>query len=255
MARLRRGEPGRDGARPELGDDPVPLHLDQPDPGLRLPGLVAGHHRRRARPRDCGDGRADPERRLRRRAALGRAVRGTADVGDVPGDGLACAPAPGRGQGAAGRSGRARRVARPAEGVPPRRLARAAHARDDRARSSRAAAASERLRRPGSRDRARRARSDREHPGAAAAAGQVESAGLRSAGRDRRRAVPRGHLPPLVRGRPARVEARWPRARDVARRPRRAAHLPRRPARERRQAHRARRCDLPLLPRRRRRPA
>ena len=48
VARLRGGEPRRDGARPELGDDPVPLHLDQPDPGLRLPGLGAGR-----RPASC----------------------------------------------------------------------------------------------------------------------------------------------------------------------------------------------------------
>ena len=123
-----------------LGDDPVPLHLGHPDAPLRLPGLAApadrpgARARRRSRP-----GSSSSTTRSAGDPGVGRAVRGAADVGDVPGDGLACAAPPGR--DARGRaSGRGARAAARAPGaLPPRRLARAAHAGDDRARPPRGA--------------------------------------------------------------------------------------------------------------------
>ena len=67
-------------ARP--GRDPVPPHLDQPDARLRLPRLVDTRDRRsRSSPLSSRDGRRHPRRRLSRRRAVGRAVRGAADGG------------------------------------------------------------------------------------------------------------------------------------------------------------------------------
>ena len=52
LGRLRRRELGGDDRVAELGDDPVPLRLDQPDARLRLPRLVAGRDVCRADRRD-----------------------------------------------------------------------------------------------------------------------------------------------------------------------------------------------------------
>ena len=128
-----------DGRVAVLGDDPVPRHLDQPDVALRLPRLVAlddlgvlGGRRDRHR-------RVDHDRRVRRRPALGRAVRGAADVGDVRRDGLARAAARRGARDGRGARRRTRGAARAGGAAAPRRLARAADPRDDRARPSRPA--------------------------------------------------------------------------------------------------------------------
>ena len=80
----------------ELGDDPVPLRMDQPDAGstgsavwaLRPTLIVLGV-------RDGAHRVLDRAGRLPRHPAVGRAVRGAADGGHVPGHGVA-RPAAGR---------------------------------------------------------------------------------------------------------------------------------------------------------------
>jgi hypothetical protein len=89
---LRPGQPRPHCHVPRVGNHPVPLHLDQPDPCLRVPHLEA-------RPHAVGAGRghaADSGRHRGRRAARARtaggARRGAADGDGVPRDGLARPP-------------------------------------------------------------------------------------------------------------------------------------------------------------------
>ena len=63
---------------------------------LRRPRLVDADDVGSALGRDRRDRASASRRRLQRHPALGRALRGAAHVGDVPGDGLACAAATGR---------------------------------------------------------------------------------------------------------------------------------------------------------------
>ena len=149
LGRPRGGLPRGDDRLAVVGDDPVPRHLDHADAALRLPRVVADDHRRRARRGHHRHGRLDPLRRLRGTAALGRALRGSAHVRDVPRNGVACAAprldAHDR-RAACRRTGGAPRAAGAARAE---RLARVAHPGDDRARpprSARSAAWSERAR-------------------------------------------------------------------------------------------------------------
>ena len=112
MGRVRGGEPRGHGRLAELGDDPVPLHLGQPDAGVRLPHLAAGAHVRDSRPRRARQREPHPRRRLQRGAAVGGALRGPAHVRDVPGHGLARPPAPGGAPRGPARGGGARFAAR-----------------------------------------------------------------------------------------------------------------------------------------------
>ena len=113
--------------------------------------LVAGRGR---------DRRADPERRVLRRPALGRALRGAVDVGDVPRDGLARSTAPGRARHRRASGDATRFAIATARAFPARRVARATHAGHDRARSSRGSSPHERQRGAGNRRCTGRARSE-----------------------------------------------------------------------------------------------
>ena len=200
MGRLRGRQPRRDGGVPELGDDPVPLRLDQPDARLRLPCLESLADDAHPRQRRRDDGCVDLVGRLRRKPALGRALRGPADGRDVPRDGVARATTRGGRQ----RGGGARRAAR---ALPARRVARAADARDDRAWTSRAAR-TPRPRVAGACGRTGRARANRPHHHALAAAREGGPAELPRRLGDRRRDVRRGCLRPLGRGGAASLAAR-----------------------------------------------
>src|SRR5437588_404750 len=100
---VRRRELRRDGGLADLGDDPVSLRLDQPDPALRLPGVAAAGDPDRARLRRGLHRSVDHARCVRGSSAVGRAVRGPADVGHVPGHGLARPTSGGRADGGRGR--------------------------------------------------------------------------------------------------------------------------------------------------------
>src|SRR6266542_1047528 len=159
LGRLRRGQPGRDVAGANLGDGPVPLHLDQPDRGLRLPGVGSGADRLGAGRGGLQHRRPAHARGLQVVPAARRADRGAADGGGVPGDGLARAP-PRGGHGAGARvlGGEPAAPGGPAA-LRAGRLPRAAHAdhhrhgprRPARARDPRPRAGRER----GEADRAR----------------------------------------------------------------------------------------------------
>ena len=125
-------------------------------------------------------GRLDRARRLPRHPAVGRAVRGAPDGGDVPGHGVARPPPGGRAAHRRGARRGAPLAARAPGALHPRRLARAAHAGDDRPRPPRAAALAspERARGGGG---ARRAGPDRRDHRASAGAGHRRSARLRPA--------------------------------------------------------------------------
>ena len=252
MGRVRARQPRRDDRLAELGDDPVPLRLDQPHDRLRVPRLVAAGHARGARRRHLRNRREHPQRRVRRHPALGRAVRGAADERDVRRDGVACAAPSGGDEPGGGARGDPRVAARAPGAVPPRRVARAAHAGDDRPRASRAAAARGAARSRGA-GGARRAGADRAHRRAAAAAGEGRSARLRPHARRRAGELPRRRLHALVGGGAAHVAAGDRRGGCRARGRRGAAERARRAARERREVHGAARRDRAARVRRRRR--
>ena len=93
-----------------------------------------------------GSGATDPSRHVRRQAAVGRVVRGSAALGDVPRDGVACAP-PRTGTGdRQGACRRTRLAPRTGGASASRRLPRTPDAGDDRAWSPRAPATTPRQR-------------------------------------------------------------------------------------------------------------
>ena len=166
---------------------------------------------------------------------MGRALRGSAHVSDVPRHGLARPPPPTRAQTVERQAERARISARAPGAVPSRRLARAAYARDDRARASRGPSA----------ERARAAESMWRSTSSVASSRSSSSSSCSprpiiptsSSRRHRCRVVPRGRLHSLVGGRATRLASRPAACGIPSRRPGGAANRTRRVARERRQPH------------------
>ena len=204
---LRSREHRRDDRVAELGDDPVPLRLDQPDAPLRLPRLVA-----------AGDD-AGPRRGCRHHGRIdlsrtrSRGIQLWGELFEVP---LMSAMFlamvwHARRRVAAIQESEALAESRAtlldqAGALPPRRLARAPNAGDDRARPSRAAAARGRssLRSPS------RSTSSAASSGSSAACSCSRRRTGRSSSLPARwtSRLPRGRLHALVGGRPARLAAR-----------------------------------------------
>src|SRR5215470_496941 len=102
---LRRDQPAGDAAAARVADRPVPRHLGEPDGDLRLPAVADP-----ADDTDAGRGHDRHRRHHRRPGAQGPAGRrlpggSPADRADVPGHGLARAPAAGGHRGTGGRDG------------------------------------------------------------------------------------------------------------------------------------------------------
>ena len=234
-----RGEPALHPRFPALGDGPVPLHLDQPDLALRLPGLGHPAHPVGARPGHGDHVRGDRLGRLPRQPVGGRAQRGPADGHHVLADGLACAAAPGRGPRTGPGQRRERAAADHAAPLPAGRLAPAAHAHHDRAGPRRAA-------RPGAdrpdREARHPGRGGRADPAAAAGRAAAGHRGLRGPGLPPPRADRPGRLhdgrhPSMAADRGPAVAGRPPRRRHGQRRPGTARPRRGRAAGERRPAH------------------
>ena len=119
----------------------IPFHvdLDQPDDPVRVPGLVDLDDIGRPGRRGDRYRRLDHDRRLRRAPALGRAVRGSPDVGDVPRDGLARETPRRSPRDRQGPGRRARVLARSGRAAAARRLTRAPNPGHHCARPPRAA--------------------------------------------------------------------------------------------------------------------
>ena len=235
----------RDGLLAELGDDPVPLHLGQPDAALRLPDL--GPAGDRLRPRRSSA--ASTGFLIMIDAVHGEQLWG--ELFEVPlmsamfvamvwharrrQDALRKVEASGRG---------ARGAARAAKAVPSRRLARAAYARDDCPRASR--------RPPAERARASPRRSTSLSTSSVGSSGSFEQLLLLAKtdhpdfvllGDIDVESYPRGRLHALVGGRAARVASRPATGGIPARRPGGASDRSRLAARERRPLHGELGCD------------